>query len=451
MADPTRATLDRFADPSLWRVIRDVPVFDEHDEYDQDGKLVRKFDRAALEGIARRCNLREETTGDVSPIGPGHTLRQAKETDQPPIWAYGRNYHVGTFGPENKTAILVDWYVKPQHWDDVLSYPRRSVELWMKDGIIDWIALLRRTPMRDLGLITDLVGAGVNETDVLPRYLRPQSTEPVRVYERAGVLLIYERSPMADMATGRTMETDGDDVVQKCMKAFMAHPLMQHLSKKYAAEMASMPSGTNTGMVGDKDPTETDKNSKLPEEQNKALWAQVPDNHRGTGKDGKKGGYEGMKDEWPNKHDHQRSESDLVLRFAKIEREHADQAARLKAAEERYGELHGRYQQETRRGQLLKLQRDGFQLDINEELKDAAALSNDQFTKHLERIVRHYQKDPTGPWIAVTEPSADTTSRTGAVGEMTGAQLDEALQYQKEHDCEWKDAYEAVMKPAAKK
>jgi hypothetical protein len=156
-----------------YECLPNMPVFDEHDE----GDAARNFDRKKLEVIAKVCNQRARSSGDLSPFGPGHTvddvwefdnkgkrvrlLYKARELDQPPIWGFFTNYRVGRFGPDNKLGILADAYVKKQIKtpEGVISgreafsqFPRRSIELWLKDNFIDWIALLRRTPQRDLGL-----------------------------------------------------------------------------------------------------------------------------------------------------------------------------------------------------------------------------------------------------------------------------------------------------------
>src|SRR5690242_14229299 len=152
-----------------------VPIFDEHDEYDAQGQPVRRFGAAELRTIAGRCNARAQQTGDLSPFGPGHTfddvydkagrlIYKAREEDQPPPWGYLHNYQLARYGPEGKLAVCADFYVKKQLTDNrgqpvdglqyLKTFPRRSVELWAEDGIIDWVAVLRRTPQRDLGLLT---------------------------------------------------------------------------------------------------------------------------------------------------------------------------------------------------------------------------------------------------------------------------------------------------------
>lgn len=164
MADRATESLKHILESGEYAKIDGVPIFDEHSEFDKKGNLLRKFSRTELQHIADACNNRERTTGDLSPLGPGHTRDDvASEEDQPAVFGYARNYRVGTFGPEKKLGLLCDWHVQKrirtksgQTVDGVeyaKSFPRRSVELWPDSMTIDWIALLRRSPMRDLGLL----------------------------------------------------------------------------------------------------------------------------------------------------------------------------------------------------------------------------------------------------------------------------------------------------------
>lgn len=154
-----------------------VPLFDEHDEHGPDGKLLRRFDRQKLQQIVDTCNRRERNSGDLAPFGPGHTVpnqydnkgilvRPSKEEEQPPIWGYYRNYRLGNFGPGGKLGIIADCYARKEFADKVAKeFPRRSIELFPAENLIDWIAHLRRSPRRDLGMLAysqDAYQAGIN-------------------------------------------------------------------------------------------------------------------------------------------------------------------------------------------------------------------------------------------------------------------------------------------------
>lgn len=161
--------------------VPNVPIFDEHDEYDwrktlngqanpNYGKLVRRYDRARLEQVANRNNHRDNETGSLALIGPGHTIpggSQIPETSQPAPWGMMANYRVAPFGPGGKTGLLADHYVRKEHEADYRkTFPRRSIEIYYEGSphqdLIDWCALLRRSSARDLGLVAYSADAYAN-------------------------------------------------------------------------------------------------------------------------------------------------------------------------------------------------------------------------------------------------------------------------------------------------
>lgn len=140
--DAATASLEKFKDPDLWVVRHGVPVFDVHDDYTPDKLAV----------IAENCNRRERVTGDPCPITVGHV----RDGAEPPVVGFARNFAVGKFGPSQKDGILAEfWYLK-DHYETghkAKDYFRRSVELWPDEQFFDPIALINRTPRRDLGVL----------------------------------------------------------------------------------------------------------------------------------------------------------------------------------------------------------------------------------------------------------------------------------------------------------
>lgn len=161
--DAATKSLNHIFNSGEYSVKKDIPVFDAHDEFDADGKLTRRFGRKELQKIVDTCNKRAEETGTLSPFGPGHTITDAPEHLQPFTYGYVNNYRVGEYGPGKKLGILGDFHIRkkvttPDRKEvdgvkEFLLYDHRSIELWLRDGFIDRVALLRRTPQRDLGLV----------------------------------------------------------------------------------------------------------------------------------------------------------------------------------------------------------------------------------------------------------------------------------------------------------
>lgn len=208
-ADPTARALGMFKDASRWRlpdgkstVVPGVPCFDEHSEQDERktitdaagkevpnpnfGKVVRQFDANKLQVIASNCNRRYQTTGDACPVTLGHTRPGEPEKNQPEICGYALNFRLGRYGPSQRLAIIADFYILPAYWVEFLKHPRRSVELFPRDQVFDPIAVLKRTPERDLGLITDY--AGTDGASTTPAIQHAAAFRQVVRYQRSAGL-----------------------------------------------------------------------------------------------------------------------------------------------------------------------------------------------------------------------------------------------------------------------
>lgn len=166
--------LSHLRDSGKYVRVPGVNIFDEHEEVyyvDSDKRpcrqdapnakrMVRTFDKKALASIAQACNKRD-LTGSLAPITYGHTISPGEDSDgnaipipesnQPPPRGYAATYGVGYDPDLKKHYLRTDFYIRKQDYDEAETYPRVSVELWPKHGIIDPIALLRRTPQQDVG------------------------------------------------------------------------------------------------------------------------------------------------------------------------------------------------------------------------------------------------------------------------------------------------------------
>ena len=262
MPDPTLAAIRALSDPNLFVCVRDVPIFDAHSEYDAKGKLLRRFGREELQKLADTCNMREQATGDMTLIGPGHTLRHqydakgnivkaVPEDEQPIPFGIARNFRVGAFGPSQKLGLLCDQYVRKDKYDEYLTFPRRSIELWYNRNEIDWIACKRAAPERDLGLITDLAPPPTASLTPLT------SSEYGQAYQREeDGLLVYEMGEY--FAGGAATVGPGEpSSMERAMtdlkKEIYESNEWKHLKGLYDASVAAGPSvasGGNTYVPG---------------------------------------------------------------------------------------------------------------------------------------------------------------------------------------------------------
>lgn len=140
-------------DPRRYVKRAGVAVFDAHTERDGEGDVVRRFSRADLEEIARNGNARA-LRGSPCPLTLGHTdPDEQDERKQPEIVGYAKNYRVAHSAALNRWVLTADFFIRKDRHREASGFPRVSVELWPGKGdrFLDPIALLRRTPRRDLG------------------------------------------------------------------------------------------------------------------------------------------------------------------------------------------------------------------------------------------------------------------------------------------------------------
>lgn len=147
-----------FDDPNKWVTVPGVPLLDEHQMTNADGKTVATVDRKVLEEIAANNNRRVRETGDPATLILGHTSDDPRAPEKP-AQGFVVNYRVAPFKRDPKSgavtyAIHGDYKLRPKNADLVEKYPRRSVELWWHKKELDPIAMLGGSaPERDLSVV----------------------------------------------------------------------------------------------------------------------------------------------------------------------------------------------------------------------------------------------------------------------------------------------------------
>lgn len=397
-------------------------VFDEHDEHGKDGEVVRRFRKEHLESIAKRSNERTRR-GALCPLTLGHTRDGADEKSQPEIVGYAQNFRVSYSADHGRHVLLADFYIRKDKEADAQTYPRVSVELWPKDGILDPIALLRRTPQRDLRQWTYAKG---DDGFYLPA--------PGRwCYARGGKVIRYSMEDrMADEFDDKDKDRDptepprsakdkgdddegGDDLFdegpgagsgppgmdelsdeeKRTADRFMKHyernhPAMKYLcerhSKKYAA--GSFPSSTNG-----------------------APPAPLPP---------------GMP---PDKEKQRMQRESNEIRSSHHDRDTARLEARLKKLEEENAKLKFERQRSSRERDLIQLEASGYKFDRAEELALVEKLTEEQYDLHIKSIRKNYkyERAPVGDLMHVFDGACE-----GENGEeFTEAHFEKANRYLK--------------------
>lgn len=242
-SDPTLRAVARFDDESQWQNLRDVPVFTEHDELDEDkdsptyGKVKKHFGPEELQAIADNCNRRFRSTGDPCPLTLGHTLPGRPEPEQPEIVGYALNFRVGTFGPESKTAIICDWYFYADvDLDKVLrKFPRRSVELFPRDNVFDPIALLSRTPELDMGLTIDY--AKRERAKLYKRMERQSLRYHFHDWQAGQRCLRFSFETKGDTMAANELPKEDQDKADRYLKHYLKHdPVLKHAADELGLE-----------------------------------------------------------------------------------------------------------------------------------------------------------------------------------------------------------------------
>lgn len=241
------ATLAEITQGDEYFVVPDVPLFDAHDEFDAKGNLKRRFDAKRLKAICDLTNRREQKTGNLAVIQPGHTVDDVPEAMQPPHWGYARSWKVKPFGADNVPTIHADIYCRKTVDDGtgkdvdgakaIRSMPFPSVELWMKGqdglpipGFIDRVAMLRQTPGRDLGHLVYSKATKTTRKESTPKLYRQPSGPGLAASERGGKLFYSMECQMDPTMAADATAPDAD--MNSKFEAFL-NERFPHLQEVY--------------------------------------------------------------------------------------------------------------------------------------------------------------------------------------------------------------------------
>jgi flagellar motility protein MotE (MotC chaperone) len=344
-----------FDDFTQWEVIPDVPVFDEHTEKNpKTGKVLARFDKPRLEKIAEICN-RRDAQGNLCPLTLGHTLDDAPESEQPDIVGYARKFRVSWDNLLKRYVIRANYYVRRSAFAEAKKYPRTSVELWPEDEFFDPIALIKKTPKRDLGQWI---------------YRKRTGKTVLRYAMSDSVIEDPAQGGSSGMPTPSSPSTSGDHddpKPGKFARKFSKH-ISQHFAKdavyqyaKKCYEAASAAGSSSDNQADSGMPSGSD--TFLPSRD------ETPAKHSKTGK--------------PDK-------AKLAADQKAIEGNAVEE--RLVKLEEENTELRRYARRKEREADLKQLVYQGYKLDLVEELEDVQDLDSAKYDKHLGKIKTRYSK-----------------------------------------------------------
>lgn len=466
--DHATAELAAIRDPNKFVKIPNVVVFDEHSEYDEDGKLIRRFGREELQEVCDATNKRCEG-GDPTIIGLGHTIprdpitkKPAPEKEQPISVGYAMDMRVGQFGPEQKTGILTDYYIAKDKFEEWKSYLRgRSIEYWPTRKVIDWVASLRKAPQRDLGpLNLDLVTYSrdaIEPFEPTRRFYGDAAKTRMLTMVVRGEKVMYssEDFDMDPTKPPDAMAPDEDFAAK--IERYMAEKypslprMCQEATERYAAESDPNAVGAPAGAVPeapaldkpggdaglDKPGGDAPANSTA-EAQGRDTGAGTPSatNTSIPGSDGKKK----KKPEDDDKEKLRMAADTEAIRYARLEEEVkslrearvADQNAAKKA-------------KATQRIQALQYQ--GFTLDPAREVDRYCALDETAWDKEDETIKKYYKQDSVGhvPMGGMISVGGDAPAPPASRGRMTEAQARQTVAIVQKKNISYDDAMKEVL------
>lgn len=374
-------------------IVRGVDVFDEHDERNGKGKLVRRFGKKELLRLARVNNQRARK-GLFTPLVFGHTdPDQADEEKQPQPRGYARNYRVEFDSGRRQWMLRCDYHIRQRDFQKAKTFPFTSIELYPRDGVIHPISLIRRAPARDLRQWA---------------------------YSRHGAVLRYsmefsmpDRYEMDDTPPeGGGEELSHGEALEQFAKHCFSHPHAARFAKHYAMP-AEVPEEE-----GHEPTDEPDADLPMDEEPEQHGMA-PPGPSNGAPPPGGSGGHE--------QHRRRGTPSMFSTELANMRggREHR----RMVDLERQVAELRRDKALAEARQWVTVLAAEDFDLDADHEVQQFARLDDAGRRKRADYIRRYYRQAPVGG--APLDTSSRSVADDGEPGDE--AHANRAIQYAREN------------------
>lgn len=467
--DLEKRAYEKFGD-ELFEHARDVPVFPEHSrqrflkhpdgslQTDDAGNPVtaeEKYDLDALLKVCDRCNYRIADTGNFATLSEGHTPtieERQNGVKSPPILGFSGPFRVGMIGNKNpRWAIFADEHYYRSDVEKVRRMPTRSPEVWLKQDMaqrfMDPIAMLgSETPWNDMGVRFALAESG----EQVEKYAASM-TAAATGFAPSEVVIPKERYDEGEQPNGAAASTpdefhdntepppgkgtlmlDPEDIKQ-IVDAVMQTDVMQWCKTKMAAEadmaakvkdappidQAAAPEAPQGGQPAPGAPAAGD----APPATDPATGAPVPDAAApptlpgAPGEPGEEAG--GTNDnatppaadgppagDEPPKEKDKYAMVDEKIRYAKLEKDLADERAARIATEKRLEKIESESRDKERYSRLRELSTT-HTMNLAKEFESAKGMTDDQFVSHLERIVENYSRIPVGTSLHVPETIED--------------------------------------------
>jgi hypothetical protein len=343
----------------------------------------------------------------------GHTdPEEMDERKQPVPVGYAINYRVRYATDLKKHMLTADYYIRRDKFELAKTFPRTSIELWPDEGkeIIDPIALLRRTPQRDLGQWIYSRGK-----HVLRYSMEHQMAEDYELPEDD------MGSEDVDLPPVESPEGDAthEEKVEQFMRHCFSHPHAKYLSGHYGMPDEMMGDDMMEDAPAEGDPTD------FPDSEEPLQNAAAASATNGAPPGGDLFGDEPDGDEGMPPPASQYRRDQIAVKYSKLRRQVIAYQRKAREAE-------------ARRivGQLTA---EGYQLDAAVEVPRLMRMNQKQRETHESHIRRYYRQAPVGKTGRVpTQPTVESYSRAG---NLSSAHYARALNYARENPgAAWNDA-----------
>lgn len=448
-------------------VLEDVPVFKEH--VDRDGN---EFTREDMEAIVERCNERIDDTNDFPVLHLNHNSWDKDDAEskkpEPKTVGFMGPFKLKQIGQYSKKwGIVARMLIFKDDAAEVRRYPRTSVEYYAE----------KSKPTRGYFESAALLGSVPAELDLGVRhYCRsPKEDEIHRSYERnCGDLKRYEAACASGGNTfvpgeaeirrqydkeSEMLDLDNPETAQKLMalltptfKAMIDEALAPILKAEeeeakpdaepadVAAEHADMLN--QYGDKNDEDGARGYLDGMADEDKQKvaAVYSKLPEDNVHRQFYAKVTAPKVELPEAAAKYAKERDE--YRAKYSKLVAEHNTAKAELETLKAEKAEATKEATRQTRYSKLVELQSAGYALDIEEEVKDAADLTDEQFAKHCDKIARCYSRLPLNRRVTVAKPGKLSTEGEGVKREKYSKQ---AVDRAAEKSIDYVDALKEVI------
>lgn len=460
-AYPEGDELDQLADrhypTAKYHRVRNVPVFAEH-AYDrkvrrngQPGVIREKYDRDALKAMVHNMNHQIRDTGNYSAITEGHTPDESdKDAKQPAVTGFCGPFKLGMVGNVNpRWAILQDEHWLPEHADKIQVLPNRSPEVYADRPIPQRIF----HPVAALGSIPPALNMG------MVRYRMSPQGERVKKYSAAygGAFsgmpqqMQYQDAgqpnaapappqPQSQPQGGGLNDQLVDAIVSKVMDVWMQSDIVQWVASKMQSEQQRSSTG---GQPGTQPAGQAQHHPAPPQHQppmaNPSMGGHPQRPQYQAGPDGDE--LEDVIDD----PDDLNGDDDVTTpeKYALLERENAELKTNYAALLDRVAALENGKKRVERYSRLAKLkQEEGYVLDPDQEADETIGLNDEQFGKHIEKIVKRYQRLPVAGAVPelFVENSIEQRPSSGQAAAVTAEDIEQVVKYQQAKGCSYETA-----------